>query len=392
MDHETISNNILTDEDIVSPTNVIRWRYLGRRLLTSCKWRASLNESDRFKRLVSPTFVAGDKSELKCQIRLRVTSLDHNQNYQLEMNVKFLDLRCTRYRYEVSIYDFYQRKSIWINSDPNPDEMIDLADTDLIFNDIGAEKFLQPDNSFLVTINVVAESVHQDHQTEDSSSVGEVSSRISNSEVTILSDEEEVRAFKYDKKFRHLNKKPLLLSNQVSEELRDLETMFSQGLLSDVTLITEDGQELKTHKSVLASRSSVFRDEILATGDSNSENKVIKVSGVDYEVMREILRFMYIGKVSDLGEEKNMTMLRTAKKYDVKALMPRCEKLLQRYVRIDNVIELLKLSNCCEANRMVEATLNFLVDNIKRVKETELMVLNQELLARILLRVLKKIM
>ena len=64
---------------------------------------------------------------------------------------------------------------------------------------------------------------------------------------------------------------------------------------------SESIKEIKAHKVLLAARSPVF-ESMLTNGMIESSSNVIEVSDIDYEVMKEMIGFMYTGFVSNLSK------------------------------------------------------------------------------------------
>lgn len=106
--------------------------------------------------------------------------------------------------------------------------------------------------------------------------------------------------------------------------------------------------------------------------------------------MREVVNFMYSGQVRDLGEEETIALLLAANKFAIGSLYRKCEPLLCRYLRPENVLEMLKLADSCHAEKVVENCISMLIENIKSVEEKDIMSLRMNLVAKILFGVTKK--
>lgn len=78
----------------------------------------------------------------------------------------------------------------------------------------------------------------------------------------------------------------------------DLGSLFENQKFSDVTLAVEN-REFQAHKSILAARSPVFAAMFEHEMEERKHNRV-EITDVDHEVLREMLRFIYTGKASNL--------------------------------------------------------------------------------------------
>lgn len=89
--------------------------------------------------------------------------------------------------------------------------------------------------------------------------------------------------------FHRLKKEHELKHNLVS--------LFSNVTHSDVT-ISVDGKRLNAHKNILAARSTVF-SAMLTHNMTESITNIITITDISYDVMKEVLRFIYTGTVDN---------------------------------------------------------------------------------------------
>ena len=73
-----------------------------------------------------------------------------------------------------------------------------------------------------------------------------------------------------------------------------LQEIISNDSFSDVTLVTDDKKQLKAHRNILSSCSSVFK-EIFQIG-ATSNHQVIYLRGIQHSEIESILHFMYLGE------------------------------------------------------------------------------------------------
>ncbi|KAL7289831.1 hypothetical protein TKK_0016230 [Trichogramma kaykai] len=151
---------------------------------------------------------------------------------------------------------------------------------------------------------------------------------------------------------------------------------------SDVTLRASCGRSLRAHKFVLSSRSPVFR-AMFRQKMLEASSSQVEVADMDYQVLRELLRFMYAARVEGLDDDGLVAgLLDAAEKYQVQGLKDVCVEHLRRGLRIDNVIDMLQLCNRYEL-RELKARVTKLValyakdviatDGFKAIKDTQLL-------------------
>lgn len=115
---------------------------------------------------------------------------------------------------------------------------------------------------------------------------------------------------------------------QLIDSLRfvDLWTMFDLGILTDVELQVAK-KNFKVHRAIIASRSPVFA-ALLNTSTVESVTGKIRIDdGVDPDVFKEFLFFLYTGalKVS----ANSQSLLKLAEKYRVETLIQICRAAIQ---------------------------------------------------------------
>ena len=86
----------------------------------------------------------------------------------------------------------------------------------------------------------------------------------------------------------------------------DMNNLFENPNFSDVTL-TCGNREFKMHKAILASRSAVFNamfEHQMLEGKSNR----VQIEDVDSDVMTEVLRFIYTGKINNIDKMADLLL------------------------------------------------------------------------------------
>lgn len=125
----------------------------------------------------------------------------------------------------------------------------------------------------------------------------------------------------------------------------------------------ESIKEIKAHKVLLAARSPVF-ESMLTNGMIESSSNVIEVSDIDYEVMKEMIDFMYTGFVSNLSKYA-LDLLFAAEKYHLRGLKVICENYLKTHLNQDNVISILLAADLLSLNGLKNNCIELICNKIK---------------------------
>ena len=86
---------------------------------------------------------------------------------------------------------------------------------------------------------------------------------------------------------------------------------------ADVTLVTDDKQQIRAHRNILSACSPVFKNILQI--DSNSINPVIYLRGIQHSEMESIMQFIYLGEAK-LYEERMNEFIKVSKDLEIKDL------------------------------------------------------------------------
>ncbi|UIZ23116.1 hypothetical protein KXD40_003875 [Peronospora effusa] len=146
----------------------------------------------------------------------------------------------------------------------------------------------------------------------------------------------------------------------------DHEELFLNSSLSDLQFLVKGHiAPINAHKVVLFFRNSYFKN-LVKFGSTTSQTAVIEVDNCSYEVFSILLRFLYTGKVdmtADVAEE----LLRASSYYCVYELQKRTEAFLSGQICVENVVDLLTLSEECNADDLKKNCVPFLMRHIHDV-------------------------
>ena len=103
-----------------------------------------------------------------------------------------------------------------------------------------------------------------------------------------------------------------------SDHLREaLKDMMTSREFADVTLVTDDKQQIRAHRNILSAASPVFKNILQL--NSNNTNPVINLSGIQHSEMESIMQLIYLGEAR-FYEERMSQFLMVSKKLDIKDL------------------------------------------------------------------------
>lgn len=149
---------------------------------------------------------------------------------------------------------------------------------------------------------------------------------------------------------------------------QDLEKLFNNEETSDVIFKLIDG-DLYAHKILLSARSTYFAAMFQ---DNISEKKfsIIEISDTSYDVFKEVLKFIYVGKVDKI-EEMAAELLTSGTKYGIDGLINSCENSISSTLTVENVFPYLTLANAQNAVNLKAKIIEFITEHAKDIIDTE---------------------
>lgn len=141
-----------------------------------------------------------------------------------------------------------------------------------------------------------------------------------------------------------------------SQNLYGYERLFKDEKFTDATIIVGD-HEINVHKCVLSDKSTYFSNEFENDMKEKRESKVV-IKDVSFEVTMEVLRFIYTGKVDNMENLKEDILI-ASDKYLIDELKTLCEVAMVHDFKIENILDMLKLSEIYNAITLREKALEF---------------------------------
>ena len=147
----------------------------------------------------------------------------------------------------------------------------------------------------------------------------------------------------------------------------DIGQLFESQKFSDV-ILSANVREFAAHKAILTARSRVFSAMFEHDMKEKKQNKV-EIPDMDHEVLREMLHYIYTGKISNIG---NMAgdLLFAADKYALDRLKDMCEEHICSNVTVSNAAEVLCLADMHRADRLKAHVVNFIAKHANDVMKT----------------------
>lgn len=142
--------------------------------------------------------------------------------------------------------------------------------------------------------------------------------------------------------------------------LDDLKNLRFTTDLSDMKLIVNK-EEFPVHKSILAARSPVFSTMFRIDMREKKENTA-NIVDIEPRVMKEVLNFIYTDKVN-IDSAPIKDLLAAADKYQIEGLRIICLEAIVSRMSIDNVIEVLAITDRYGIPALQDHAINFLASN-----------------------------
>merc|ERR1712129_535718 len=93
--------------------------------------------------------------------------------------------------------------------------------------------------------------------------------------------------------------------------------LYYESDFTDVTLVCNEGKQVKAHKVILSSSSILFRRILLA---NPHQNPLIYLKGVEYLDLQSIVQFIYLGEI-EIPQEALEKFIDTAKELEINGLL-----------------------------------------------------------------------
>ena len=151
--------------------------------------------------------------------------------------------------------------------------------------------------------------------------------------------------------------------------LRNLRSLYSEGLFSDVTFIVE-GQRLSAHRAILAARSEHFASMFLS-GMRESLDVEIPIPQVRYDIFSALLEFLYTNKVAQLSGEDAVELYVVADLYQIEDLKTLCRDIVLQSLTLQSAPLLLMSCHSFGLQELKDVCLSYMVRHFDIVSRTQ---------------------
>ncbi|XP_001603620.1 speckle-type POZ protein-like B [Nasonia vitripennis] len=151
----------------------------------------------------------------------------------------------------------------------------------------------------------------------------------------------------------------------------DFKQFFDSSKFSDAKLVLNGGTEIAVHRIILSACSPVFAAMFEKNMKEQRENRV-EITDVDAKVMREVLRFVYTGKVNNDIKAIASNLFEAADKYAIDGLKKTCENSLIQGLNLMNVGNILEIADRHGAEALKTAALNFIAVHVEELANSEM--------------------
>lgn len=133
--------------------------------------------------------------------------------------------------------------------------------------------------------------------------------------------------------------------------------IFKEKLFCDIKIESEDGVVFDAHKSFLTVASPVF-EAMLKHDTEEARNSFVKVKDVKSKALKELIRFIYTGKIKN-ERENAREVLTAADKYQIEGLKTLCCESLVKDVTSENAVDMILTADHMNNDALFQRGMDF---------------------------------
>ncbi|XP_065219897.1 speckle-type POZ protein-like [Planococcus citri] len=153
-----------------------------------------------------------------------------------------------------------------------------------------------------------------------------------------------------------------------SDHAEKIASLYDEGTFADVTLSTKI-KNYSAHKAILAAHSPVFASMFEASAKKGKVTSV-NISGIDEQVLGEILRYIYTGECENLDDLAH-DLLIAADRYGLDRLKMICADVLYKQMSVQNATDLLVLADKRGLNELKSEAIKFIAAKYIEISNEE---------------------
>ncbi|VDN82195.1 unnamed protein product [Brugia pahangi] len=153
-----------------------------------------------------------------------------------------------------------------------------------------------------------------------------------------------------------------------AEIARDLEAIYKEGRLADFTIVAS-GRELPAHQIILSARSPVFA-AMLEPHTEEAKNSRVVFPDIDFEVMQELLLYMYTGRSPNLSNMA-LDLLAAADRFQLPGLKEMADQVLRTGLIVESACRYLVFADMHNARELKSDAIKFIAQNSSSIITTD---------------------
>ena len=151
--------------------------------------------------------------------------------------------------------------------------------------------------------------------------------------------------------------------------LRDMRTLFSQGMFADVTFLVE-GLRIPSHRAILSARSEHF-SSMFQSGMRESVESEIEIPNVRYRIFCALLEFLYTNQVQSISGEDAVELYVLADLYQIDDLKTLSKDVIIRSLTMQSAPSLFVSTHNFGIPELREVCLGYMVRHFDVVSKTK---------------------
>lgn len=151
--------------------------------------------------------------------------------------------------------------------------------------------------------------------------------------------------------------------------IEDYSKFFENEKTCDVRFVI-GAEEVRAHKQILSARNAVF-STMFESDMLEKENGRVEIVDIELNIFKDLLSFIYSGKISSDNLVDWLKLIVAADKYSMTHLVNICGNLIGVKLNSDNVIDIFVTADTTSAKGLKEKCKNFILENTNDVLKTE---------------------
>lgn len=146
------------------------------------------------------------------------------------------------------------------------------------------------------------------------------------------------------------------------------EELLKSKACSDVVVVSGE-KKFHLHKCILITHSDVFKAMFSRVTKNKNQNRV-EIKDTTCEVLEELFRFIYTGKVGDI-EKIACELFTAAEKYNVKDLKILCEEAMCANLELDNSVDYFNFADSNNAEKLKAASIEYMSEHLEPLSKKQ---------------------